>query len=284
MKRSLLLLIIILTIAFFIFQGIYLPKSGKSDESKVFLVSQGEGLDTIAQNLKNQGIIKSKYLFVILASIEDESKNLEAGEYKLSPAMSISQVLDKISSGQRIKRTITILEGWGVEDINKYLKEKNIEGEIAESFEGYLFPDTYEVFLEDNSEEIAKIMKENFENKISGLKKEIALNDKSVLDIIKMASIIEREVRTIEDKKIVSGILWKRIEADMPLQVDASRETYGHLGLPISPICNPGIDSLTAAVYPQKSSYWFYLSALDGKTIFSKTLAEHERAIERYLK
>jgi UPF0755 protein len=121
-----------------------------------------------------------------------------------------------------------------------------------------------------------------------------------------MASLLEKEVKSLEDKKIVSGILWKRLENNMPLQVDATisfitgkkdanisieetkidspYNTYKYRGLPLGPICNPGLESIIAAIYPETSNYWFYLSTPEGKTIFSKTLDEHNIAKQKYLK
>jgi UPF0755 protein len=121
-----------------------------------------------------------------------------------------------------------------------------------------------------------------------------------------MASMIEKEVKTMEDKKIVSGILWKRMNSGMRLQVDATvlyaqnkeglkvytkdtqidspYNTYRNDGLPLGPISNPGIDSIIAAVYPTKTAYYYYLSAPDGKTIWAKTLEEHNNNRIKYLK
>jgi len=119
-----------------------------------------------------------------------------------------------------------------------------------------------------------------------------------------MASLLEKEVISFEDKQIVSGILWKRLRAGIPLQVDATllcaREknkvsledtkidspynTYQHLGLPLGPICNPGLESIKAAVYPKDSPYWYYLSKPNKETVFSKTLEEHNLAQAKYLK
>ena len=118
--------------------------------------------------------------------------------------------------------------------------------------------------------------------------------------------MLEEEVKTIEDKKIVSGILWKRLKIGMPLQVDATilyalgneprwltyddlkidsfYNTYKYVGLPPGPIANPGLDSIMAAIYPQESGYWYYLSAPDGKTYFSQTLEEHNLKKVKYLK
>jgi UPF0755 protein len=121
-----------------------------------------------------------------------------------------------------------------------------------------------------------------------------------------MASIIEKEVRTLEDKKNVSDVLWRRIESGMPLQscatvlyaleekkssvstadtqVDSPYNTYKYKGLPIGPISNPGMDSIIAAIYPTKNNYWYYLSSPDGKTHFSVTLEEHNYKKNLYLR
>ncbi len=118
--------------------------------------------------------------------------------------------------------------------------------------------------------------------------------------------MLEREVKSFEDKKLVSGILWKRLEKGIPLQVDATityisgkkttqipledlqidspYNTYKYKGLPLGPISNPGLDSILAAIYPQKNDFWYYLSTPEGKTIFSKTLQEHNLAKTKYLK
>lgn len=138
------------------------------------------------------------------------------------------------------------------------------------------------------------------------LRKEIEKQGKTIFEIITMASLLEKEVRTMEDKKMVSAVLWKRLEASMPLQVDAtiiyitgkkttkvsisetkidsSYNTYRYKGLPIGPICNPGLDSIKAAIYPESSEYWYYLSTPEGETVFSETFKEHNIAKAKYLR
>jgi len=178
--------------------------------------------------------------------------------------------------------------------------------------EGYLFPDTYEIGkqgLIDNNEFIEEIIKKtlrNFDQKIDfDLREEIKKQDKTIFEIITMASLLEKEVRSINDKKIVSGILWKRLKNKVALQVDATityitgkkesngfkqdvkidspYNTYKYRGLPLGPICNPGLDSILASVYPEDSDFWYYLSTPEGETIFSKTLEEHNIARAKYL-
>jgi peptidoglycan lytic transglycosylase G len=274
-----LILIIVLAAAAVFCFFIYLPQ-GCSGQ-KVFLVGKGDGLNQIAGNLQSQELIRNKYFFIIYALLEKKDKKLVAGEYDLSCSMNVPEILAKISSGDRIKRMVTIIEGWTVKDIEERLNM----GSINPSFEGYLFPDTYEIYPDDKIEDVVKKMHDNFDSKITPeIKEEISSQKKTLEQVVIIASILEKEVQTTEDKKIVAGILWKRMANNMPLQVDAEPETYRHLGLPSSPICNPGLDSILAAVYPTDTKYWFYLSTKEGKTIFSATLAEHERARQKYLK
>jgi UPF0755 protein len=173
-----------------------------------------------------------------------------------------------------------------------------------ESIEGYLFPDTYQIAKGESCEEMLNTMLSNFDKKLTlNLRTEIKNQRKSIFDVVIMASLIEKEVRTFDDKKIVSGILWKRMAVGMPLQLDATinyitgksdpsatikdtkidspYNTYKYKGLPKGPISNPGINSIIAAIYPSQTDYWYYLA--DGRTIFSKTLEEHNAAAKMYL-
>lgn len=177
--------------------------------------------------------------------------------------------------------------------------------------EGYLFPDTYFISQGEDLEEIIKLMLTNFDQKLTPqLREEIKKQKKTIFEIVTMASLIEKEVYNTEKcnncKNLVAGILWKRYQAGMPLQVDAtityitgkktrgiSKEetqidspynTYKYVGLPRGPIANPSLDSIQAALYPEKSAFWYYLSTPEGETIFSRTLEEHNIAKARYLK
>lgn len=307
-------LILIFILGVFIWQGIYFPKDKNSTEGKFFLIGKGQGLFDIAKNLEKENLIKNRIFFNLYGILTRKTKSLQAGEYKLNPSMNIIEIAEKITSGQVFKNIITIPEGWNLRDIGEYLEEKEIAK--AEEFikfcqqrnlEGYLFPDTYEIFSEDGIKEIIEKMQINFDKKLTlELREEILSQGKTIFEIITIASLIEKEVRTIEDKKIVSGILWKRLKNGMPLQVDATiryitgqktteiskkeiqidspYNTYKYRGLPLGPICNPGLESVLASLYPQNSGYWYYLSTLDGETIFSKTLKEHNIAKQKYLK
>lgn len=308
---------------------VYFPLKPSSTENIEFLAQKGEGDEEIAIKLEEQGIIKNNYFFRLYAIIFGSDSKLQAGRYSLSPAMTIPEIIGKFVSGDVIKQKITILEGWDIKDIEKYFIDEKVSS--AEDFkealnkdysgefdflkekpenigaEGYLFPDTYNISLGEKTEDIIKLMLSNFNKKLNaGLREQIISQNKTVFEVIIMASIIEKEVKTMDDKKIVAGILWKRLNAGMPLQVDATinyitdknhpgvairdtkidspYNTYKYKGLPRGPISNPGMDSIIATIYPTESKYWYYLSGFDGKTIFSKTFAEHSVAMTKYLK
>lgn len=318
------------------FSGQVKVSSGPAPE-KVFVVQKGDGFLTIASNLKKEGLIKSKTLFEIHAVLAGVYSKMMTGRYSLSPSMSIEKILDELATGDIMKQKITILEGWDLNDIANQLAEKGISSQQAfydfvclgmnqpssilkrdfdflrekenpeiVTLEGYLFPDTYEFSDDASLEDILRRMLENFHSQITKeMKNEIKRQDKTLYQVLIMASLLDREVRTYQDKQIVAGILWKRLEADWPLQVDASEnyvvikpnaslcrlgidstqyDTYKYKGLPPGPICNPGLEGIKAAIYYKESPYWYYLSKPNGETVFSETFEEHKIAKARYLK
>jgi len=321
-----LFLIIILFVCF----EIYVPQNPMSHETITYTVPQGWGDVEISKDLENLGIIRSAYFFRFYAVLSFRHSELKAGKYILSSRMSTYQITKKIAKGDVIKEKILIYEGWDIEDIGEYLESKEVcfkndfiisankdysdefdflnppaDGKPEDiSLEGFLFPDTYEISEGISCDDIVIAMLSNFEKKITPeLKTEIQEKGKSVFDIVIMASMLEKEVRTLNDKKIVSGILWKRIEVGMPLQLDATinyitgksdpavaikdtkidspYNTYKYKGLPKGPISNPGMDSIIAALNPKDSPYWYYLS--DGTIIYSKTFEEHKANKAKYL-
>lgn len=303
MKKWLFLIILFFLIGTFFWQGIYLPKALKFSEEKIFLVGKGQNFFQITENLENDGLIKNKFLFNFYILVKGKQSNLQAGEYSLSSSMSIAKIAQKIIAGDVSKTIVTIPEGFTVKQIEERLNLK-LPGE---NLEGFLFPDTYQFPLKVSGEEVVKKMRDNFDKKLNlELREEIKKQGKTIFEIVTMASLLEKEVKTKEDKELVSGILWKRLKNKIPLQVDAtityitgkkntkvSKEdtqidspynTYKYKGLPLDPICNPGIESILAALYPKDGGYWYYLSTPEGKTIFSKTLEEHNLVKAKYLK
>lgn len=173
------------------------------------------------------------------------------------------------------------------------------------SLEGYLFPDTYRFFKDAVLSDVVSEMIGNLNDKLTpDLKLAIKNSSHNFYEIITISSLIEKEVSKDSDRSIVAGVLWKRLKVNMPLQVDATLvyitgrnevyetdkkinspyNTYLYRGLPKGPIANPGLAAIKAAIFPEISPYWYYLSAKDGATIFSKTLEEHNRNRAIYLK
>jgi len=327
-------LILLLILIIFLVSSIF-SSSNKEINAKLFTIEKGQAVKEISFNLKKENLINDPYVFILYAVLSNKHGKIQAGEYLLSPQMSTSKIISILTNGETAKEKLTIIEGWNLRDIAKYFKEKNIATEedvyaitgtpaseenikvINYSFlsdkpsnlslEGYLFPDTYYINKGDSVNVIINKMLNNFDNKLTPeLKSEIKQQNKNIFEIITMASMIEKEVKTLEDKKIVSGILWKRMVSGMRLQVDATilytenktdlkiytkdtqinspYNTYRVDGLPLGPISNPGMDSIMAAIYPTKTAYFYYLSAPSGKTIFSKTLEEHNYNKYIYLK
>ncbi|MCK4781327.1 endolytic transglycosylase MltG [Candidatus Parcubacteria bacterium] len=333
--------ILVVLISFFVFIFVFLfsiyawllpcRKSG------FFEIKQGNGLIEIAEDLKKQGFIQMELPFCAFVSWKEKSRQLKAGVYSFRTDDTFLTIAEKIINGENYKIKITIPEGFTLEQIDSRLAENVTRSDLVTldagwfkdefeflkdapendslgndslgnvNLEGFLFPDTYYFSGQENPEQITKIFLDNFDEKLTlELRQEIEKQNKTIFEIIIMASLIEKEVRTFEDKQIVSGILWKRLNAKMPLQVcatiayitgkntvktsteetqiDSPYNTYKYLGLPIGPICNPGLDSIKVAIYPKDSAYWYYLSAPTGETIFSKNLEQHNIAKAKYLK
>jgi len=314
--------------------GVYLPKNPILVQEKLFSVKRGENVFQIGKRLEEEGFIKDRFFFNLYVLAKGAQKNLQAGEYLLGPHLSVKEIAQLIISGRVAKVKITIPEGWRAEEIGDYLERKGIisqaqdfygkesplwQKDFSEEFdflkdkpkalslEGYLFPDTYYLTPGMIPEEIIRMMLKNFDTKLTQeLREEIKRQGKTIFEIVTMASLLEKEVKTKEEKELVAGILWKRLKVGMPLQVDATityitrkkttkisieetkidspYNTYKYPGLPLGPISNPGLESIMATIYPKESEFWYYLSTPEGETIFSKTLEEHNIAKAKYLK
>ena len=278
--------IIILLIAW---TSIFLPQRPNSTKEISFLIEQGERTKNIALHLQQEGLIPSAPLFRFFALATGISGKLQAGNYIFSPALSPFEISRKLTQGDVTREYITIIEGWTIEDIAFYLAKEEFatkEDVLAyRDFEGYLFPETYHITRDMELSEIIELMLQTFQEKISSTwRNEIQEQGRTLSDIVILASILEKELQTLKDKKIAAGLLLKRLEIGMALQVDAAPITYKRRGLPEMPIANPGLSSIEAALYPTQNSYWYYLSTKEGKTIFSETLEEHNEARATHLR
>lgn len=298
--------------------GIILPPFPPQSGPVIVVVEKGMHARAIAEELLAKKLIRSPNVFLGYVKFMSREGLLRSGNFVFHGPLSIPAVLAAMKTSAH-EKTIFIPEGWTVVDIAIYLEEQGFFSKeefiaAAESHEGYLFPDTYKVFEDALPKDIVSLMRNNFDKKTAGIRRdpisldsnEIGSRKHSHEDIVIMASILEREAPSLGDRKIVAGILWKRIEVGMPLQVDASLtyvtgraslalttddlalnspyNTYRNLGLPPGPIANPGLKSLEAALNPTSSLYWFYLSDREGLLHYSATFEEHREKKFKYLR
>ena len=256
----------------------------------VVSIEKGENLRELSFDLKEKKIIRSRVSFEAFVILCGGEKHIAIGDYLLENKLPVFEIARRIVQKDRRLASvkITIPEGFNVKEIGDLafskLKNFNKEDFLTKAKEGYLFPDTYFFFSSDNEEDVLKYLSDNFERKIKQVLSEIASSGKSESEIIIMASIIEKEAKGDADRGYISGILWNRIKKNMPLQVDAAMETYKTKGLPMNPICNPGMESIKASIYPIVSNYLYYLHDKNGMIHYAKTFEEHKKNKLRYLK
>jgi len=295
--RVLIGLIIFLILLFLV--NFFISLNRKASKEIFFTVKQGQGTREISKSLKQEGLIASPFYFNCYIYLNGWT--LKNGVYKIGPQMKTKEVAEMISEGKVAANQITIIEGWRVSEIDEYLAGKKIivKGEllkIASVDEGYLFPDTYQLPLTVNASDIRQIMVENYKTKIKGLN----VTDDNLI----LASIVEREANRDIDRAKIAGVYLNRLKIGMKLDADPTIQyakgswkpitrndyanfkspynTYLNKGLPPTPICNPGLKSIEAVINPEKHDYLFFFTAKDGKTIFSKTLEEHNLNLQLY--
>ncbi len=281
----------------------------------VIEIEKGETLKNVAKDFKEKGLIKSTLLFEIVARGLKGSRGIMSGDYFFEKPKNVFSLAYRATEGifGLTPIRVTIFEGTSVDDMvdvfDKKLRKVDSDKfkKIAErkKLEGYLFPDTYFFLPNIHTEDVIIAMKKNFDGKMLTIQDKIDASGRSLEDIIIMASILEKEARTLSSKKVISGILWKRIEIGMPLQVDAvfpyiigkntyqvtledlkidsKYNTYLYRGLPIGPITNPGLDSIIAALEPVKSDYLYYLSDREGGMHYASDFEGHKENRVLYL-
>lgn len=319
-RRVLITIILLFFISLFLYLLVRegtLPVDKNDKIAKIFVISKGQSLTDIANNLANQKFIRNKIVFYIVVKQLGIDKNIQAGDYRLSPSMSMYQVAKNLTHGS-LDKWITIIEGLRKEEIAEIIaSEVDIpESEfIKEAREGYLFPDTYLVPKDATVENVLDILTSNFTKRLQQAKRETSKkNDFSDEEIVILASLIEREARFEDDRPQVANILLRRINDGHKLQVDAtiqyvlgyqpkekrwwkkhttfsdletdsSYNTYLKYGLPPTPICNPGLSSIKAAFSADGDTpYLFYVSDKTGKMHYARNSEEHQRNIDKYLK
>ncbi|MDP3997246.1 MAG: endolytic transglycosylase MltG [Candidatus Andersenbacteria bacterium] len=327
------LVIFLLVVVLIIFGSAWLLVGGhKILHSGDLVIAEGSSAKQTWQQLKDKNFTASTLPWRYYAWRQAAADKIKAGSYHLAKGESVPDVMNRFVAGDTNpdELTVTYPEGFTIQQIADRTAAKNIgtpEEFIAAAspplyidqypylvdipagrdLEGYLFPDTYKIFVDDTPPDIIKRLLANFDNKLTPeLRTQAASSGRTVDQIVILASIIEREVTSPEDMATVSGILWKRFDNSAGLDVDATVRyalkkwndplTYQDLqtdspyntrkyrGLPPGPISNPGLQALVAAVQPKTTDYYYYLSAPEGQTVFSKTNDEHNANKAKYLK
>lgn len=269
-------------------------------------VEAGSSLRSIGAVLKEEGVIRSVALFNLYALLGGVAERLRAGSYVFPEPLTALGVVQALASGSLGTDSvrITVFEGMNIRDIDRVVTNAlpNIPAGtfagLADGYEGYLFPDTYYIPETFTAEELVNLMLETYVDRIAPLRDEIRRSGRTEYEILTMASILEREGNARENMEIIAGILWKRIDIDMHLQVDATLmyvtgrgsagltradladennpyNTYVYKGLPPTPISNPGLRAIRAALRPQQTPYLFYLTGRDGVFYYGRTGEEH---------
>lgn len=274
------------------FYSLFLNTPSSFQPGTVVRIESGASLRTISSVLAKQNIIRSRVAFEIFTILYDGEKRAISADYLFENRTPVWEVAHRIFKGERqlAPVKVTVPEGFNLNDIADLFSNK-LENFSSENFlikakekEGYLFPDTYFFFTTDNEDNVIQSMSANFDKKIKTIYSQITSSKRTEKDIIIMASIIEKEAKGGDDAGFIAGILWKRISIGMPLQVDASPETYKTKGLPKTPIGNPGLESIKAAISPISSPYLYYLHDKGGVIHYAKTFSEHKKNIAKYLK
>lgn len=293
------------------------PMSFEGTET-VFIIARGESTDSIAKKLQQANLIRSPLIFRIYLKMTNQAGSLQAGDFKLSPKMSVPIIVYQLSHGV-VDKWVTLLEGWRVEEMAEELNnEININnGEfIKKAREGQMFPDTYLFRPDSEIDLIVQTLENNFQTKYDQkLQDKIKNLGLTPQEGIILASIIEREARSSDDRQMVASILLKRFKIGMGLNADAtvqyalvpkgtikppssgwwkkklSKEdlkinspynTYLYQGLPPAPICNPSLSALQAVTSATTTPYLYYYHDSKGVAHYGKTLEEHNKNIINY--
>ena len=300
------------------------PQSDINDTVSIS-ISKGSTLIDISTELYNKKVIKNRSSFILAVKMLGYEKDIPAGKFNIDNVSTNYSLVNKLINSVNVSKKVTILEGWSINEIaeklhsslkidkksflnaskNKALLDKwNIK---SNSFEGYLFPNTYQ-FAEDVSpikiiDKMVSEYKKNVTKKMYDRMSKINLNENEVLTL---ASIIEGEAVYDSERPTISGVYHNRLKKGMRLQADPTIQyiiddsprrllnkdlkikspynTYLNHGLPPGPINNPGLESIKAALYPEEIDFLYFVAKGDGYHTFSKTEKEHNKAKRAFQK
>ena len=309
--------IVAVLIGFFFLVGQFTaPVAGATPER--FVVAQGTSKEAAIQAAKDGGFVKNRFFLSLIMAYKG---GLAPGGYKLSKSMGLFEVADVLSQPPYMK-WVTIPEGLRKEEIadlfsgtlgwSEAKKSAWIATDTAQNpdyFEGVYFPDTYLIPVDDTGAAVAARLIEKFNEKFSVYGPGFQKQDIKWTTALKIASLVQRESAGPDDMPIIAGIIWNRLDQNMPLDIDATLQyargnagagwwapitvadkkiespynSYLHKGLPPHPIANPGLTAIAAVLKPAETKCLFYLHDQNRQIHCSETYAEHLANIKKYL-
>lgn len=319
-KRFLTIILIVFVIGaalFLIYFGFLVKtKAGDDSTKKIYEVKESSSTFAIANDLEERNLVKSSWAFYVYTKLKE--KPLQTGSYLVSENMTIKEIVKIISDGKTAVQKLTIPEGYRVEQIAQVLDERNFSKysdfmAVAKKYEGKIFPDTYYITVESSANDILGMMLTNYDQRITGI-------NVTSEDLV-LASIMEREAKSDSERAAIAGVYTNRLKKNMKLEadptviyandsellssgrfnyktfefwqsvaffeylkIDSPYNTYVYTGLPIAPICNPGLKSIEAAVNPESNNYLYFFHDKAGKIYFSETVQEHDQKKALYLR
>lgn len=294
-----------------------------TEKSQIIYVPPGSSINAVSRTLHARGLLSHPIYFILLARFQGQTKRLKAGEYELEPGITPNQLLTKLATGKVILRHFTIVEGWTLKQVfvsinsNRYLTHTipalsllDISQKIGANtqlFEGTFYPDTY-LFAAGVPD--VTILKKAFwmmQRNLDSLWQKRALNlpYNDPYSALIVASLIEKETARPEERAQIAGVIVRRLEKRMLLQIDASviyglgetysgkltrddlqkdtpYNTYLHTGLPPTPIAMPSLASVVAALHPAPGTSLYYVARGDGSHEFTNSLEEHHNAVKKF--
>lgn len=332
---ALIILLLILSVGSFVYASMRPMPS--SSEAVVFEIPEGTGTAGIADQLQQEGLIRSALLYKVYLKMEKEGEDFKAGSYQLYPGLDYAGITAALNGGEGVKQAsvkVTIPEGltiaqiadrlskaggWDAKSIRQLAREPEkfadvlpdgvpSEEGLTYALEGYLFPDTYEFSTGASAEDVVRRLAKETTTKLKSIPNFDALLKKrglTVHELLTVASLVEREAVVDSERPLIAGVIYNRLDKPMKLQIDATVQyalgkqkdrllysdleidspynTYQNEGLPPGPIAAPSLKSIEAALQPEASDYYFYVTKKDGSGghLFAETYKQHQQNIEK---
>ena len=304
--------------------AVYIERTLPANQTDV-VIERGSTFSQVVAALNGKHVLANPLAFRLLARLRHVDGDVKAGEYRFPAHQTSDEVLRRLIRGEQFAVWVTLPEGYTAREIAHALAARGLGdtaayeriflhaggialgGQRTVNLEGYLYPSTYLMPIDETPERVTSILVEQFRRELPPDAAARARRlGRTIPQIVSIASLVEREGQADDERPLIASVIYNRLRRGMPLEIDASIEytfaehhnvitkrdlesdspynTYRHTGLPPTPIASPGKPSLDAAFAPARSDYLFYVAKGDGHHAFAKTLQEHNANVARYLK